>query len=569
MRRISFLFATILSLPGINATPRSSSVKNNHSYNSLLTHLNTSYDTGLFNLTMPAEANGLNLESFSSYDDIENSSDSQLNSFEGDSFVPNKDFLWTYFAHLSENFPKNTMGVCGYTGISMLLSYYDSYWNDNFIDEKYDSIATSIPSGSLYSPSYSSYQSPGVWNNISPSGPSIDSIKKEIEKKGITNENSDEFKELLDRRITDFILEQIDSGTFLGNLFQIAVTKGILKSRFIPNCSVSDGEYLSGIGVNNYIMSTVLSGAIDGNFHTRGKVLIVKSKMEDDSESEKQRIRSEIVEIVKTGRPVLMGGNGYTDHNGNGTQDSETEQTFGHIAVAYYYDEDDDVLYGNLGWGSSYTCTSLDSFFNIQMSDYWALNLTNKLKKRSNNYIFIDKNAYYSPTNDRTYNIISPSDYGFPSSYGSQNIPTEHSFVLPNTNEVINTERLRCGFIEKECVNLSPKRYETGLAYLQLAFTREVKHIEVLLSWWSPNERVDPSDSIYTIDYLTPDNYYTTAVNLWTDVDLSTDRAYPTHVNIDFPADTNDIVFYAQCRNPLNDRNKGRLSIGKMLVEYW
>ena len=44
--------------------------------------------------------------------------------------------------------------------------------------------------------------------------------------------------------------------------------------------------------VNNYIMSTVLSGAIDGNFHTRGKVLIVKSKMEDDSESEKQRIRS-------------------------------------------------------------------------------------------------------------------------------------------------------------------------------------------------------------------------------------------------------------------------------------
>jgi len=85
-----------------------------------------------------------------------------------------------------------------------------------------------------------------------------------------------------------------------------------------------------------------------------------------------------------------MGGNGYTDHNGNGIQDSETEQTFGHIAVAYYYDEDDDVLYGNLGWGSSYTCTSLDSFFNIQMSDYWALNLTNNIfQKVVNNFFFL------------------------------------------------------------------------------------------------------------------------------------------------------------------------------------
>lgn len=35
--------------------------------------------------------------------------------------------------------PNNSLGICGYTGISMFFSYYDSYWNDSFIPEQYES----------------------------------------------------------------------------------------------------------------------------------------------------------------------------------------------------------------------------------------------------------------------------------------------------------------------------------------------------------------------------------------------------------------------------------------------
>ena len=60
----------------------------------------------------------------------------------------------------------NRLGICGYTGITMFLSFYDSYWNDNFIIDKYDSNVTNISSTLLNSSSTSAYQSPGVRNDI-------------------------------------------------------------------------------------------------------------------------------------------------------------------------------------------------------------------------------------------------------------------------------------------------------------------------------------------------------------------------------------------------------------------
>ena len=43
-----------------------------------------------------------------------------------------------YFTNLKDRFGYNVKGSCTYVAVDMLLSYYDSLWNDNFLPEKYD-----------------------------------------------------------------------------------------------------------------------------------------------------------------------------------------------------------------------------------------------------------------------------------------------------------------------------------------------------------------------------------------------------------------------------------------------
>ncbi len=43
-----------------------------------------------------------------------------------------------YFSELKRNIPNNVVGSCGYVAMSMLLAYYDTYWNDSFVDAQYD-----------------------------------------------------------------------------------------------------------------------------------------------------------------------------------------------------------------------------------------------------------------------------------------------------------------------------------------------------------------------------------------------------------------------------------------------
>ena len=531
------------------------------------------YDTGYFFATSPIDGQAMNYEYYPA-SNIQQNPIIPEDPFEDDIFVPNETYLINYYKHLKENMPRNIIGICGYTGIAMFLSFYDSYWYDYFVTEQYDSERTYVNSTIFSSSNAYGYESPGVKNNITNSGPSIDDFKNEIIALGF-EEGTNDFKDELDRRISEFILEQVSSGTFLGKLFQVAIDNGIIKSRYIPGCTVSSDYYLDGIGVDNNIMNTVINGYINTNYYIKNKISVVTSKLQNDSASEKARIRSEIINIVRTGRPVLMGGNGYTDKNGNGVQDltedeTTNEGTFGHVVVAYDYDETTGTLFGNMGWSNGYyTHYNLDGYFNIQMSDYWALNIESLLPDRPNNYIFTDKNAYYSPYHDSIYNIMTAIHHGFAPSYGAPDTPINQSVVIPYSNETIYTTRQRCGLIEGECVNLSPKRYNPGISFLEYTFNKDVKRFEVQLSWWSNNEMVGPNNSTFIIEYSSDGINYYTAIDLWHDVTLSTDRTNPTIVVINFPENVRKIKYYAQAMYPINDRNKGRLSIHKTLIEYY
>lgn len=127
----------------------------------------------------------------------------------------------------------NVLGICGYTGISMFLSFYDSYWNDDFIPEQYDSDYSKIKSNQLYSKLTYEYESPGVFNNIDYTYPNINDLKNEIIKSGIIDTESIEFKEALDRKVMGEVYKQIDDGTFLGKLFEIGIANGSIKPHLL------------------------------------------------------------------------------------------------------------------------------------------------------------------------------------------------------------------------------------------------------------------------------------------------------------------------------------------------
>ena len=70
-----------------------------------------------------------------------------------------------YFSKLGGNVPDNVQGSCGYVALSMLLSYYDTYWNDRFVADKYETTTA-------YKANLSSVGAPAlkteneIWNNI-------------------------------------------------------------------------------------------------------------------------------------------------------------------------------------------------------------------------------------------------------------------------------------------------------------------------------------------------------------------------------------------------------------------
>lgn len=383
------------------------------------------------------------------------------------------------------------------------------------------------------------------------------------------------------------ILDEINKDSFAGKLFSIALENKSIKPHYTiesydPKSTkpkiVQNIEYLSGIGVNYDIMNSMINNYVNQNENINGKVSIVTSRLENNSDSEKARLRNEIVTLVKKGKPVIMGGNGFTDKNGNGIRDTyppledgssnpNNEVGFGHVAVAYDYDEVNDILYGNMGWGPSNNHRNLDKYFDDFMADYWSFDISDSLPQTyTNNYYFTDENATYCPFEESVYNTLSPAEYEFPEAYASEEIIS--SIHLPSSNKYNSVEfkRYRCGYIEEECINLSPRKIGCNEAYLEYKFARNVKKILVDLSFWSAKEFTNDYNSKYRIEYLL-DGKFMPLIDLWVDGNLPTDRTNPLQVEANFPNGTTTFRFYSSSMYT-SDRNKGRLSIFDMMIIY-
>ncbi|MDR0934739.1 MAG: hypothetical protein LBM03_00295 [Erysipelotrichaceae bacterium] len=491
-----------------------------------------------------------------------------------DRFVPNQSYLIKYYKNLNQNTPYNSFGICGYTGISMLLSFYDTYWNDAFIPEQYDSIPTQVSGTMLIPIPNSGHESPGVWNDIDDDTPTLEDLKADIVASGITDVNSTLYKEALEEAVMDWINERIESGSFLGKLFEVALAEEVIVTH---DASIGN-PYLSGIGVNNEILNTVLSGYIDDNDALTNTISISTSKINTNAtniNAERERIRDEIIELVQEGKPVLIGGSHYTDVNNNGIYDLGTDTEFGHVAVAYEYDEENDILYGNMGWSTEdSTYYDLDSYFNIEYSDYWSLNfdlLESINMGRTDNYIFTRRRAFYSPGLKSLFNIIKPEDYDITEQTASDvEIESDIELSLSNNLETVSTKRLRCLFEAgnsdyDDSIYISPANETINETYMEYTFSTPIKSVELNLAW--RNNGMFDSVVNYTIEYEDENENFVEMTDLM-DLEISSDKSEPSKLLIVFPESVTTFRIHGEKTSSLILFNLKKLAIFDVLVEY-
>lgn len=267
-----------------------------------------------------------------------------------------KDFKYEYFRGLTDNFGENVFNSCGYVAIGQLLSYYDTYLDDDIIDEKYD-----IQSFGDGFDMISRHNSPGVLND-----PPI---------VGLTGKNSSllYLNYLKSVRDQSFQAELICQGNELG-YFNTSYS--------IDNCCRTNFEQRMEL-LDYYLAPKDI---------TYDFVYI-------DSQGESRKsdeVRKFTIEQIKKGNPVLL-NIGYFFKSGGG-----------HVAIAYDYDEKKDEVYCHMGWhDGSDTHQTPES---VKKPCYYGaliIDFDSSSHRHSNNYVVFDgdnsKGYCYNNSKVKTY----------------------------------------------------------------------------------------------------------------------------------------------------------------------
>lgn len=277
------------------------------------------------------------------------------------SYYLQKDFIYYYFYNQGKNIIENQLGNCGLTAISMLLSYYDIYWNDDIIPNQYN-IGTNLSSSDDM---ITSYDSPGI----------TDDIKFE--------NNGESFSESIKSFINIAILNKDTS--FMGLLLDYAVNQGYFTK-----------DDIESLGVNYLMMMSLLDKYLMSN-----PILLEHAKLKslhvgvDDTEYRRFYLMGTIKNLLIEGHPLIVGGNG-VDSSGI---------KYGHVCIAYDYDQKNDIIYGNMGWGKGTvtidgvyypsTRVNLNAYFNNGIEDYYYYEFDDNLThKHSNKYYILSTNEY-------------------------------------------------------------------------------------------------------------------------------------------------------------------------------
>ena len=291
-------------------------------------------------------------------------------------------FATHYFFDMEENFGNNTIGSCGYVATAMLLSYYDTYWDDGIIDENYDS------EGSLDTLDLLNYF------NISP---------------GIRRENDsllggEEDEDLMIRNLDSTGYWQLVQNNYM-DYFQLYLIKLAEEEFDMYHDIFVELEENDIVDQTGYPCASTLSQQID-----LIKYYLYQERGYTKDEVEVKHVTSNMREFtinrIKEGQPVILflgSPSGFHfviayDLNDNGTEDIS-----------------DDEIYAHYGWGEDKTHINIDTDDYPWLVSAMALNFTIE-HSCSNNYEYNDDyycSCYFSchPNHEHAYEYYDENQH--------------------------------------------------------------------------------------------------------------------------------------------------------------
>lgn len=428
--------------------------------------------------------NNLNIN-FSGFDDLINNSSGTAGQYLTN-VVPASNAMFIdnsyYFENLHDCHGLNDSSICTIIATQIAFGYYDTFYNDNLVDETFDVIATE-------------YSNTKITRNFSQSP-------------GTGIKNSDQrFRDYLVNLTTEVIgVSPVNRGMYTTE--QIKLVK----------------RYLNDSGIS-YSLNTS-----EGNW----------------GDQITNRAKTIIKNTINNNKPVLVNGSG-------------------HSTIAYGYD--DSYVYVHTGWGyvaATPWATFTTKWFNNEF-DTGAVGISiTGAHYHSDNYYSAYYDEYYCPDGYSFESLsLRPEDYNFAPQYFFY----QKTLDVTKNNYTINTKRLRTGYIEQECINLSSRRQGAGVAYLEYYCPSFVKKITVSISFWSSAELYTPNVDTAVIQYMDSDGDWIVALDLLNDINLSKDRTNQDIISIPFPQGVSNFRFYTT-NFALGDRNKGRISIKDLEIMH-
>lgn len=262
-----------------------------------------------------------------------------------------ENFACYYFKNLTENFGNNVYGTCTYVSLQMLLSFYDTYWDDNFVPDIYevcsDFVSTSQDNYDFELLPFDT-ASPGVV--FERNALIRESI---VDGENVTYQNYpiEKYYQLIDQYSEKYF-----------HLKLLQLSKSYFGSiKFDQSYHSLGMTYAEMIAFLNYYLYDYLS------FKTSDVKIISEN-------SSQNAIKAFVIEKIKNGIPVIL----------------RTSDFGGHSFIAYDYDEMKNQVYVHAGLrdevsSSALTHISLGDFDNVNVWDATAIQIQKK-HSHSNNY---------------------------------------------------------------------------------------------------------------------------------------------------------------------------------------
>ena len=532
-----------------------------------------------------------------------------------------------YFKNLITNFGNNTHGTCTYVALGMLLSFYDTYWDDGFIEKKYEKKA-----------SFASNRQPEADFDLLPYNIASPGINFESEE-SVSNLTIEEYYNYIDSNSnTSFHMKLLQlSKEHFGTLkFDLSYDSfGMSYSETIDflkyylydyrNYSTGDIKIYSSNGTQSekeeflkkyirlgtpvLLRTNILGGhaliAYDYNDKT-GEIYAHAGLRREDDNTSLTHVSLGELDSLDIWDVIAIEVNTEHNHSNNYVSDSGEEI----CSCNYIFPQKIELVSGNykdtlptFKWKSLYKekwVRMHNPYFNFIVLDTyrreifakdvennreytltqneWDRLLFNSSEKSyyvclylcSNIYPYYDeywtRELFNKPIEYEELPVIKPSEYGFTDSYPTDEITkTQYVEHIASNNFKFETRRYRTGYIHDEYIVMSPKRKGINEAYIEYRFHTAVTRIDVELAHWRDysSEKLDSSNGKAIVEQFI-NNTWQEALDLLS-LNLSTNRNNSKYYKVIFDQPVYRVRFYASTLlENTNDSNKGRICIGNI-----